>query len=119
MAPEGVGVTPMGNTWTLSTDRRELVIYGPSGKKATLRSARPEGFTDADIAKAEDYVFGDTLEPNQVNTARLFYIGSKAFVGHLSVGPPTWWLPRLDVTRRHVMVGWLRGMVAVSWGGSP
>lgn len=31
----------------------------------------------------------------------------------VQTGPPTWWWPRVSVGRNHVMVGWLRGLVAL------
>lgn len=37
---------------------------------------------------------------------------------HVNSGPPTWWLPRVDVRRGTVMVGWLRGLLGISWDAS-
>lgn len=31
---------------------------------------------------------------------------------HVNTGPPTWWFPRVSL-RKGIMVGWLRGLVAV------
>lgn len=38
--------------------------------------------------------------------------GHRLYV-HINTGPPTWWVPRVQVKERSVMVGWLRGLVAV------
>lgn len=32
----------------------------------------------------------------------------------VNTGPPTWWLPRIKMSRNEAMVGWIRGLVAVS-----
>lgn len=34
----------------------------------------------------------------------------------VNTGPPTWWRPCAESSRTRVMVGWLRMLVAVSWG---
>ena len=36
------------------------------------------------------------------------------FIGVLS-GPPTWWWPRVAISRRRVLVGWLRRGYEISW----
>lgn len=102
------------NRLELSNDRMELKIHGPGGRLATLRSRRADGFNDADLDNARAYQFNISLERGQVNTARRFRIGSKAVYLHKGTGPPTWWFPRVRISRGEVMVGWLRGMVALA-----
>lgn len=33
---------------------------------------------------------------------------------HVNTGPPTWWLPRIKPEKYGLMVGWLRGLVAIA-----
>lgn len=102
------------NEVTVSDDRREMTIRN-GYHQAELRSARPDGFTADEVRQAtEVYEFPDGLIVGQKNSA--WKMGR--FAVHVHTGPPTWWLPRVGVGRHHVMVGWLRGMVALSWGGS-
>lgn len=41
--------------------------------------------------------------------------GSAVYIS-VNTGPPTWWRPRAEFSRTRVMLGWLRMLVAVSWG---
>lgn len=104
-----------GNRVELSDDRMELVITSPEGHRAFLRSARPGGFAEADVENAYGFKFNSSLEENQVNRARRFSLGSRVVYVHCNVGPPTWWLPRVELRRNKLMVGWLRVLVAISW----
>jgi hypothetical protein len=106
------------NQISLSDDGMELSINSPSGQRATLRSARPGGFTSTDLENARTFQLNSKMVPGQVNQARRFRLGRKAFYVHVNTGPPTWWLPRGEVTRSKLMFGWLRVLVAVSWAST-
>lgn len=108
----------MSNRVRLSEDRMEMVISSESGNTATLRSARPGGFTEADVDRARDFPLNPRLIPGQLNRARRFHMGRRTFYVHVNTGPPTWWLPKVKIRHSGVMVGWLRGLVALSWGGA-
>lgn len=100
------------NQLILSDDRMELVIKDGSGRQATLRSARPGGFTQADMDNARDYQFSGTLQRGQVNSAWKFFAAGVSISVSICTGPPTWWMPRARV-RRGLMLGWLRALVAI------
>ena len=103
------------NRVTVSYDRRHMEIRGPKGQLATLRSGRPSGFTDADVERAESvFRFSETLTKEQVNRTHRIPLGNRAVYIHVNTGPPTWWLPRMDWRDGSLMVGWLRGLVALS-----
>lgn len=103
------------NRVTVSYDRRHMEIRGPKGQIASLRSGRPAGFTDADVEHAENaFRFSDSLVKDQVNRTRRIPVGNWIVYVHVNTGPPTWWLPRVEVRDGSLMVGWLRGLVAFS-----
>lgn len=104
------------NHVNVSDDRMEMVISGEAGHTATMRSARREGFTDQDVANARCYPLRPNMVDGQVNRARRFQLGNRVVYVHVNTGPPSWWLPRVRVKRREVMFGWLRGLVAFSFG---
>lgn len=105
-----------GNTVDVSLDRRHMVIHGPAGQRCEARSARPEGFNQADIDYALTYRFKGTLIRGQVNRARRYKVAGRWVYLHASTGPPTWWRPQIKISCQEWMVGWLRAMVAVSVG---
>ena len=43
------------NRVVVSDDRMEITISSPEGQRATLRSARPDGFSDMEIDKARTF----------------------------------------------------------------
>jgi hypothetical protein len=105
----------MGRTVTCSANRKVMTIETEDGRLVHLRSARPHGFTHDDMVAACDVSLNTTLIPGQVNRARRLRIAGRTFLLHANTGPPTWWWPRVELRRGDVMVGWLRGLVAVSW----
>jgi hypothetical protein len=100
---------------TTSADRREMTIATSDGRRVHLRSARPQGFTDEDLEAARDVSLNTSLIPGQVNRARQFRIAGRKVLLHANTGPPTWWWPRVETGSNWAMVGWLRGLIAVSW----
>jgi hypothetical protein len=104
------------NHLALSEDRMELTISDGTGRRTTLRSARPNGFTAADLENARDYQFSRTLVRGQTSRARKFSAIGRAIYVHIGTGPPTWWLPRARIGKGELMLGWLRAMFAVSIG---
>lgn len=105
------------NTIDLSNDRMILVIHYPNGVRTELRSARPQGFTDEDIAKARELEQWPHLDPGEWRHMRKYEVfGRWPVYLYVTVGPPTWWLPKMQIKRDRVMVGWLRGLVGVAVG---
>jgi hypothetical protein len=104
------------NRLALSDDRMELTISDGTGRRTTLRSARPNGFTAADLGNACNYQFSKTLVCGQINRARKFSVIGRAIYVHIGTGPPTWWLPRARIGKRELMLGWLQVMLAASVG---
>ena len=103
------------NRVSVSGDRMEMTIRSSAGQRATLRSQRPGGFTPHDVDNARDYHF-HTGVPHQINRTWRRAIGRRVVYLHLNLGPPTWWLPRIQL-RHKVAAGWLRALVALSWDG--
>lgn len=102
------------NHVTVSGDRMTMTIRDGE-RVATLRSELPTGFTDEHIAKARTEWIGSTMQPGQVDRARLVRIVGAPVIITLNTGPPTWWWPRAELKRGKAMVGWLRLLIAVSW----
>jgi hypothetical protein len=102
----------------VSADRMEMTIRTPDGRLATLRSARPHGFTDEDVERAQTVDLNTGMVLGQVNRARRVQIRGRAFLLHVNTGPPTWWWPRIEIRRDHVMIGWYRALAALSWSDS-
>lgn len=102
------------NDVMLSSDRQRMTIVSEDGQRTCeLRSARADGFTDDHVRHAMfDFRFGTSPGTHTARSKTWF---GREFTVHTSVGPPTWWMPLVHIRRDHVMVGWLRGMVAVHW----
>ena len=102
------------NTVALSSDRKVMtVISGDRTRRATIQSARPDGFTPEQV----DYARTSLKWPNTDSTDatwRKTMFGHPVYV-HLSAGPPTWWTPSIRVRRRFIGCGWLRVAVGLSW----
>ena len=96
----------------VSDDGREMTIRPGDGRVLTMHSR--DGFTPEQIAHAEQTVSLPNVAEGQVNRVRRFAVGGWRFYVHVNTGPPTWWVPHVEVTRRSVMVGWFRGLIAVS-----
>lgn len=109
--------TNMSNRVFVSDDGMELVIRDDQGRQATLRSSRPEGFTEEDIDNAYSANLSTNITVGELRRCRRVSILGRVFYLHLNTGPPTWWWPRMQVKRGSVMVGWFRALVAVSWRG--
>ncbi len=102
----------------LSADRRELTILTqtPAGVSRAVfgRADGDEPFTEADVQRAlAEAPTGRTMIPGQRNTTRRWVTPLGSIYGHLMTGPPTWWLPKVEIRRGGLMVGWLRAAVAV------
>ena len=100
----------------LSDDHQTMTVRN-DGTAVTLRSSRAGGFTEADIAPRNSRQ-PPRMMCGQVNRVWRFTTARRDLFMHVNTGPPTWWIPRVEMTSkrgdRTVMVGWLRGMVAVS-----
>lgn len=107
----------MNNHVWLSSDRMEMTITD-GDVTANLHSARLDGFTTAEVDKAREMPLNQRLQPGQVNEAWRFNLFGRKMYIHINTGPPVWWLPRLRIRRREVMIGWLSGLIAVAWGPS-
>lgn len=107
------------NTIALSGDRKEMVVSDGNGRRAKLRSARPNGFTDYDVEVAKTWPMKHDMVPGQTDRAQKFTVRDKPFFIHINTGPPTWWRPRFEVSKSSVMIGWLRLLVALSWKDKP
>lgn len=84
----------------LSSDRRIASIYSPDGRKATFESANVTGFTDEQLA----IMLADVAKPvvliaGQRNRVRRYRIGRVQAFLHVNTGSPTWWLPRIEISR--------------------
>lgn len=89
----------------------------------TCTTYRNEPWTAADAVRSYDFalhrarkmVVGERTSTRRIALPR----GWRIFV-HVNTGPPTWWRPRLEFHRevwtRTVMVGWLRGLIAIGVG---
>lgn len=100
----------------LSDDRRKLRIRYHDGRTVTLHSERPEGFTDSQALRAgNEFQRADRLVAGQVNRTRRVRIGRHAVLVKLNTGPPTWWLPRVEIGPNKAMLGWLQVLIAASW----
>lgn len=101
------------NRIIVSDDGRELTIISPGGQRATWRSTRTEGFSQADIATAR---LSPRMLNGQVNRVwRVCRYGGRGVYLHVNTGPPTWWRPRIELGRNKAVIGWLQVLVALSW----
>ncbi|MDO2394783.1 hypothetical protein QRB38_13280 [Mycobacterium avium subsp. hominissuis] len=103
-----------GRRISVSDDRRELTIESEQGHRAVYRSARPDGFTEADLVAAHAVAFSARIS-GQVNRSRQLRVGPWVVDMHVNTGPPTWWRPRMEIGADRVLAGWLRMLVAVVW----
>jgi hypothetical protein len=100
----------------LSNDRKTLRIRYTDGRTVTLQSERPEGFTNAQALRAgEGFEAANTLTVGQVNRTRLVHIRGYSVLLKVNTGPPTWWIPRIELRKDKAMVGWFRALIAASW----
>lgn len=104
-------------TTTLSEDGLQLTVdvVQADGRLRSLtvtRSPNVGPFTPADVEKVVAAALeADRIMPGEKRTTRR--LNDRVMV-HVATGPPTWWIPRVEITRRSVMVVWLRGLVAIS-----
>lgn len=108
--------------YALSEDRRVLVIKRrmPAGILTTTlhRETHAGPFTDADVTYALNQLpaVGRTYQPGQRNLTRRVVTRFGTLWGHIMLGPPTWWLPRIKREKDGtLMAGWLRFAVAVKF----
>lgn len=100
----------------LNEDRTLLTIGFPDGREVHMRSSRPDGFRDAEIDRALSNFSNTTMVPGEKRRARLTDLTSGwQLYSAVNTGPPTWWVPRIEISlrKKSVMVGWLRGLVHV------
>lgn len=102
------------NDVRLSPDRRDMVVRAPSGHRASIRSKRDGGFTDVEVEAAR-HLMPRVMQPGQVDRMFRRHLWGRTWYLSVNTGPPTWWLPQMMLRPRNLMVGWLRGMVALSW----
>lgn len=105
----------------LSSDRRIAAVYSPDGRKATFESSSDTGFTDEQLTTMlADVARPNGMVPGQRNRVRRYRFGPVQVFLHVNTGPPTWWLPRVQVSRTKdspgvtVMTGWLHCLVAAT-----
>ncbi len=103
----------------LSPDRRELTILTetPAGVSRVVlgRANDVEPFPDDDVQRALAEVPVGLRIPGQRNTTRRWVTPFGSVYAHLMLGPPTWRLPKVEVKRSGLMVGWLRAAIAVGF----
>lgn len=95
-------------------DGYHLHVLTRDGRQLEVRRSFEAGeFFLADVERLVG-VAKRTVEPGQKNTARRYHLRSDWWLYvHVNTGPPTWWLPRVKPERYGLMVGWIRGLVAV------
>ena len=54
-----------------------------------------------------------TVEPDYSSKSKLRKVGP--FNLYMNVGSPTWWMPRVSVTKEHIRFGWLRAAFSIDW----
>lgn len=101
------------NNVIVSDDGREMIVTTPHGTIVTLRSEHESGFTAEQIERAREYDFPKLISGENRRSWK-FRVAGKSVIVAVNTGPPTWWLPRIKVSRNEAMVGWIRGLVAVS-----
>jgi hypothetical protein len=100
----------------LSGDRKEIIIK-EGERQMTLRSRRPDGFTDEQVTQASGLDFSRTGEEGQTSTAWLKQWRGWEFYLWKGTGPPTWWWPRVNfgpVKGPSIGIGWLRLALTVA-----
>lgn len=101
---------------TVSDDGTTIAMLSDCGRRAELRSSRRGGFTADQIERARTMVLNPQLVAGQTNRTWHRIVAGRAVYIAVNTGPPTWWRPRTEFSRARVMLGWLRMLVAVSWG---
>lgn len=108
----------MSTVVELSDDRSVMTIRVDDIRMVTFRTKDEGGFTDKAVQMARDFDYSNAAEvqPGQRRVSRLKRLFGTPVYIHIHTGPPTWWLPRAEVSirKRRFMVGWLRGLVAVA-----
>lgn len=106
------------NIVILSEDRINANVISATGERLSVKSELPGGFTDSHVAYMESVELRGKLSPGEKRVVRKFNVFGKPVYVHVNTGPPTWWIPRVEVNprKREIMVGWIRGLVAVSIG---
>jgi hypothetical protein len=106
------------NDWTLSPDRRTLVIRisEPEGvRTVTLGWTDPATEQQVTDALALSYP-RKLMLPGQCNTTRRVKVADGTLWVHSMTGPPTWRVPRCYRSKDgSLVVGWLRRGWALRW----
>jgi hypothetical protein len=97
---------------TVSDDGRTLVVEmrWPDGKITSGQTgwaAPPSQQVLDDSIRNMQQLMADRMQVPVVATDRVYRLGRRWLI-YKSVGAPTWWLPRIQIRRRSVLVGWLR-----------
>lgn len=102
----------------LSDDRSVMTIRVDDIRTVTFRSRDEGGFTDKAVQLARDFDYSNAadVQPGQRRVSRLHRLFGTPVYIHINTGPPTWWLPRAEVSfrKKRFMIGWMRGLVAVA-----
>lgn len=100
----------------LSEDRREMTIVTQTlagTHRAVLgRGPEQDPFNAEDVRYALEAILPTLSAPGQRNTTRRWVTPVGTVYAHLMLGPPTWRLPKIELRRGGLMVGWLRAAVA-------
>jgi hypothetical protein len=111
----------IGRRIVLSVNRRQLTIVTQTqtgAHRATFDCAADQDpFDDEDVRRAMEDTRITLMKPGQRNMTRCWTTPLGIIYTHLMLGPPMWWLPKVKLSRRGLMVGWLHVAAAVSFRG--
>ena len=104
----------------IAPDRTQIAVYLPDGRKFSYRARTGEHYGEEhlDIALRFALEFS-SAPPGQRVSIRRVELGRLKIFTYISVGPPTWALPKIELARTtdrpgvSLMIGWLRRSVAV------
>lgn len=110
----------------VSPDRTQVTIYLPDGRRVSYEALPDRRFDDTTLELAfRNAVQASLSLQGQRNIARRFRVRQFELFTHVNTGPPTWWLPKLEITRTldqpgvTLLTGWLRAAVAVTIQRAP
>lgn len=100
--------------WTLHATVQEGILHPVTRTIEVHRTYENGGdFTSADVDRILRMRDVEVQAGEKRRATRHHLAGPWWAYTHVNTGPPTWWLPRVRFERYGVMVGWLRGLVAV------
>ena len=110
----------------VSPDRTQVAIYLPDGRKVSYEAMPGQHFDDTTLELAfRNAVRASLRLQGQRNIARRIRFHQFEVFTHVNTGPPTWWLPKLQLARTldepgvTLLTGWLRAAVAVTIQRAP